>query len=257
MDPKELSLLDIYQQLRSESIYSQFKLEPSEFPKFRAEILTLHLNSFLPVLALFGEDARPDDHWPFINFLATRPAGHVLSIQASVVRRNPKAWVQFSKSLRHSGFVFAWLKYSEIVGLLTRRSDVETALGLAFEQPDLSDSRKLDEAESARENLPLPGTAEFLDFLKLAAKRLEAERKRAARGRPTKSPSPYKEILKTRLLAHSLWCRRSLDFAGDYFPQASGDELEKHERAFNKAFSELGLSAVRRPENPNCPDTSE
>ena len=250
MEFKDLSLLDVYPSLQSESIYNQFKIDPDDFPKLREKIFEIQINSFLPVLALFGQKANPSDHIPFINFAATCPAGHVLSIQASVARQKPETWLRFSHSLRQKGFVFAWLKYAGIVGLPAEISNTEKTLDFAFESPDLTDPESRTVAESARANLPLPGSEEFLELLKQAAKRLEAERKRVSRGLPKKSPSTYKSIVRTRLLAHSLWCRPTTDFAGDYFLSSMSDELTKHERAFNKAFSELGLTKIRRTDIP-------
>lgn len=249
---KEATLLELAFVAKSQPILKVFFGTDPAIPKqLTAEIF---VSSLIPVLAMDGENPSIDDRMPFMHFLQNCRAGHLLIQFASFARSNRIKWARFSHSVRQPGFVFAWLSLCPVYPFQEDESvsDAVKRLRLDVGTPMDETTRWL--AENARNSIPLPGTPEFEGFIAEQAKLLNANRRKAARGKAERVESIYKRIVSVDFLANALWCRSTSAIVSEYFPDSNADAHEKHERNFNKAFSELDLSKARRNDIPECPD---
>lgn len=249
---EEVTLLELASVAKSRPILKVFFGTDPAIPKqLTAEIF---VSSLIPVLAMDGENPSFDDRMPFMHFLQNCRAGHFLSQFACRARINRIMWARFSHSVRQTGFVFAWLSLCSVYPSHEDESVSDEVKRLRLDVGKPMDETTRWIAENARNSIPLPGTAEFEDFIAEQAKLLDAKRKKAARGKAEKVESIYKKIVSVDFLANALWCRSTSAIVSEYFPDSNADEHEKHERNFNKAFSELDLAKARRNDIPECPD---
>lgn len=248
------SLLDLSRRAGSEHLFDQYGVPNDAICK--TEVLSLYARASLVIFALHGEEADIQENSQFLNYLATTPFGVSLSFQAETARQSPSKWRRFSQSTRLPGFVFAGMLYARNQRLDEEATPEELILGIS-KRSERIDPGTLEEivAEEAKRNLPTPGTEQWEQFLREAKKSDEARGRREKRNRSKRSPNRYQETVRGDFLANALWSRRTSHIVSEYFPESSGNEHEKHEKEFNKAFSILKLTKARRPNILECPDT--
>jgi hypothetical protein len=252
---KEMALPEFAAIAKAEPMVKFFTKDPEcKLPiEFKAE---LFFNSTLPVLALDGENCTFDGRMPFVYFIQNTPAGHVLMFEAIYARKSRIRWSRFRYSIRQPGFVNAWLTVTEITVIPDTESVSDWVKRLRSESGVPMDYLARQNAQRAKDAIPLPGTPDFEDFIIEQAKVTNSAKKKQDRKKAPKVESIYKTIVRADFLANALWCRSTSDIVSEYFPDSKADEHEKHERSFNKAFSALKLSKARRNDIPQCPDIS-
>lgn len=251
----QASILDFSKVVSSPSVCELYGWE--EYSKHRLKMWKLQLEAFVTVLALYGEDAEPAEHIGFSNFLITRPIGMHLIVSASLVRqsRNLLHWNRFSRSLKAPGSLIAWLEWSKVLGTPVKIDNKEWILRLIETEENLeNDPTSLYLAEKAIQSLPIPGTREFYEYMSEVGRIQERKRKKRERKKPSRQ-NIYKEFIRSYFFQCALWCRSTSNIVGEHFESADGKAVERHESGVNKAFSELGLTKVRRKILPECPDT--
>ena len=247
---KKFSLLEFSQVAESKSLYEKFGTEEIIEAFGQLELLKLRLGAYTVILALHGEDAILNAYDPFVNHLTTSAIGHHLITQTAVARKSPLLWRRFKLSIRQSGFFYAWYEHTGVAHDHDDSPEERIFKILRSPEEKLDDHLGLQVAENAKNKLPPPGSLEFEEFIRNAAKILNNRDKKEKRALPPAKQSPYKFILRHYFLSHAIWCRTTAEVISEFFPDCNADGHERHCNEINKALRLMGLSHVHTPENP-------